>query len=511
MTSFLKFLKKPIIIFPFILGLISLYYSYPDILFKRPQSVHKWRQSDCASVTLNYYQTGMHFFKPQTHNLTSDNCTSGYNATSEIPFFYYFIAILYKIFGPHEFIYRFVNTLLFFIGLTYLFKSYSIILKNSFIAITATLYFFASPVLVYYGNNYLTDSTAFSLAFIALYHFIAFYKMKGSKHFYFSVLFFFLAGSCKITSLLSFVAILSIIFIDLIGITKNKIKELFIEHKVGFCISIFLLGLVIGSWVLFAKQYNSIHNSGYFSTTIFPIWDLNKLEIHAVFDAMWNGWLSQYYHPSFLLIFGIILFFNLFFYKTEEKVLYLLHLFLFIGVIIYSILWFITYKNHDYYLLNLYILPAISFLLFLSNLKQLFPNIYTSKILKIVVVLYLLFNIYHTSNVLKIRYNGWQSDPESYSFHSVTPYLHTIGINDLDTVICLPDYTHASLYNMNLRGWTNCCGISGDSISFERNIRNGAKYLIVNDDISKNFPFAIKYMKNKIGEYQNIKIFRIRE
>src|SRR5665647_1910268 len=97
-------------VFIILLILISWYYHYPQILLKKPQSVHNWRQSDCASITLNYYQNGMKFFQPEVHGLVSDSFTSGKAATSEIPFFYYAIALLYKIFGYHDYIYRIVNT-----------------------------------------------------------------------------------------------------------------------------------------------------------------------------------------------------------------------------------------------------------------------------------------------------------------------------------------------------------------------------------------------------------------
>jgi len=145
---------NPNLRFVFLLLAVALVYDYPSILCKRPQSVHHWRQSDCASMSLNYYQTGMCFFKPQTHNLTSDNNTTGYVATSEIPIGYYFVAILYKVFGPHDFIYRVVNTLIFLLGLFYLFKICCLLFNDFFWSSVVTLFFFTSPVLVYYGNNY---------------------------------------------------------------------------------------------------------------------------------------------------------------------------------------------------------------------------------------------------------------------------------------------------------------------------------------------------------------------
>ena len=105
------------LVFLVILASMSLAYSYQEILFKRPQSVHYWRQADCASLALNYYQHGMNFFEPQTHNLTSNGGKSGNTCTSEVPLLYYSVAVLYHLFGYHEYIYRLLNTLLFFTGL----------------------------------------------------------------------------------------------------------------------------------------------------------------------------------------------------------------------------------------------------------------------------------------------------------------------------------------------------------------------------------------------------------
>ena len=42
--------------------MVAYFYSYHEIVFKRPQSVHQWRQSDCASIALNYHQGHMNFF-----------------------------------------------------------------------------------------------------------------------------------------------------------------------------------------------------------------------------------------------------------------------------------------------------------------------------------------------------------------------------------------------------------------------------------------------------------------
>ncbi|MCF8379736.1 MAG: glycosyltransferase family 39 protein [Bacteroidales bacterium] len=150
-------------------------YDYHNILFKPSQSIHQWRQTDGISISRNYFLEGMDFFKPQTHNLTSDNGTTAFSATSETPILNYFIAILYKIFGYHEFFFRLINMIVYFTGLFYLFKALSLFFKDRFWPVFISFLAFTSPVLVYYANNFLPNTTALSFAFIALYFFSKFY------------------------------------------------------------------------------------------------------------------------------------------------------------------------------------------------------------------------------------------------------------------------------------------------------------------------------------------------
>ena len=178
------------IVFIAVLLLLSVYYQYHKTIFYPPQSVHAWRQADCASLALNYYKHGMNFFHPQIHLLVSDNGTSGYTATSEIPLFYYSAAILYKIFGAHEFLIRLMNLLIFFCGIYYLFRLLYKLLKDYFWSGALAILFVTSPLLVYYANNYLTNASALALGIIGLYHFYSFYEHKRRSSLYYSAMFY---------------------------------------------------------------------------------------------------------------------------------------------------------------------------------------------------------------------------------------------------------------------------------------------------------------------------------
>jgi len=496
--------------FAVLLVLFSVIYDYPSVVMKRPQSVHHWRQSDCASITLNYYQTGMKFFEPQTHNLTSDNNTTGFNATSEIPFGYYFIASLYKVFGPHDFIYRSINTLLFLIGLFFLFKLIFLLTGSFFWSAFASLLFFTSPVLVYYGNNFLTDSTALAMSFVAWFYFSKYYIGKQSKFFYLSMLFFFIAGSYKITALISLVAIAAAFFAEITGMLKfEKSNSIFAKpwQQAGV---IGLIFIVIASWALYARNYNLAHKSMYFSTQTFPVWNVSSDEMPKIIENIRVLWLNQYFHVATLWFLLAAFIAVVFYIRKANKLYFTITILMLIGVVLYIILWFWTFKDHDYYTINLYILPVFVLLNFILLLKNHFQALYASKIVRGLFLLFLLFNLNHAQKQQFSRYNHWWTEhPEYKDYHDITPYLRSLGIAPLDTVICLPDMSHFTLYLMNQRGWTECMGCNSDSIEISESINRGAKYLIINGEEVLNRNYLQSFLQHKIGEYKQVKIYKV--
>lgn len=510
----INLLKKPLnlsLLFILFLFIFSLIYDYPSITLKRPQSVHHWRQSDCASLALNYYQTGMNFFKPQTHNLTSDNLTSGYCATSEIPIGYFFVAILYKIFGFHDFIFRLVNTIIFLTGLFFLYRTCFILFKDFFWSCFIPLIFFTSPVIVYYGNNYILDSPALSFSLIAWYYFIRYYQERNQKSFILSMLFFLLAGAFKISALISFVSIGIAFLLELVNIIKFKPEKKLFSNPISSFLYFTIVVLVIGSWVLYAKKYNAIHATGYFSTRILPIWDLNSEQKQSILKTVKELWLNQYFHVYTLYFFAFLFIFNLLFLKKANKFLITINIFLFLGTILYIILWFSTFNHHDYYTLNLYILLIITILNFTWILKSNFPKFFSSIVLKALLFVFLVFNLHHANKQMRERYQGWWNEYPIYKdYHTVTPYLRSIGIAPLDTVICLPDDSHFTLYLMNQRGWTSCLGVIHDSTSIAASIDRGAEYLIVNGTETLEKPYIQSFLSKPIGQFNDIKIFKIR-
>ncbi|MBE0652949.1 MAG: glycosyltransferase family 39 protein, partial [Bacteroidales bacterium] len=443
--------KLPGLLFIFLMIAVAFFYQYHQIVFKRPQSVHAWRQADGASLALNYAREGMDFFNPEVHNLTSDDGTSGKSATSEIPVLYYFVAVLYKLFGTHEFIYRLVNTVLFLIGLFCLFRAIRMYTEDLFWAFAIPLSLFASPVLVYYGNNFLSNTTALSMVFIAWYFVFRYLKFHQKKDLLWMFFFFFLGGAMKITALFSFFALAMIFLLEWTGFFRaNQPGKLFPHQRTAITGGIVTL-LPIIAWIVYARIFNENHTTTYFSTTLFPIWTLEKEGIQDIISGIRKLWLKEYFHLSFLYFLAALAVISIIFINKTSKFILLAILFLVTGMGIYIILQFWTFRDHDYYTINMFILPVFLMIAFARILQALKISSTLKTVLKISISIFLIFNIIYARDTSQARYTSWKNDnfKRMRDFYTITPVLRDHGITREDTVISFSDLSHVSLYLMD--------------------------------------------------------------
>jgi hypothetical protein len=457
----------------------------------------------------------MKFFQPEVHGQISDHFTSGKAATSEIPFLYFGIALLYKIFGYHDFIYRLVITLIFLFGIYSLFQILIKLKVKLIWSFTLSLLFFASPVLVFYGNNYLTDVAALSFSIAAWNYFIDFYQTSQKKQFIIAMIFLFIGMSLKISAGISVITLLGIFLTEKSGILNFKAKGKIFRGSMAQILPFGLILLIIGAWALYAKEYNIRHFSNYFSTTVFPIWSMSKAEIITDINVVKDLWLNQYFNQYTLLFFLFIFILNLFHIKKANKLLITSNIIIFIGSVLYVLMWFRTFQNHDYYTINIYILLIMTILVFAEYMNRLYPKFSGHFLVQSLLIGFLAFNIWHTHKKMNVRYNGWWNEyPQFRDFDEVTPYLRSIGISRIDRVISLPDQSHHSLYIMNQPGWTQCYDLNLDSVSVQQSIDRGAKFLIIASkeylDTSQYLSAYTRYPAGRFGkvliyDLQNLK------
>lgn len=498
-------------VFFLLLFIFSLIYSYQNILFLSPQSLHQWRQADCLSITLNYYQDHNAFLQPSIHNLGIDG--SG-KTISEFPLVYFITAQLFKIFGYHEFIYRLINLLIFFCGLFALFKVFENTLKDSYYAMVLPLFLLTSPMLVFYANNFLMNSTALSLAFIGLYFFSKFFNESQNKYLYLMALFFSLAGLLKITSLLSFIAIFGIFVVELFNIKLWENRRIFQNPKKQIfpLLAVFLIQMI---WYSYAKHYNEKYNSGIFLIGILPIWELNSVQIKEITNAIIEHIKWDYFRQETEIIFAGMLLALFAFYKKANKLLLFLTSIITVGFSLFIILFFQALKDHDYYTLDMSVLIPFIILTFFIFIKDNFIKVYNSLLLKFIVLSFLIHNVDFARRRINDRYSatGWQN--ENYfkytkPFEEITPYIRSIGIKKEDKVLSLSDQSiNITLYLMNQKGWTNYGNYAGDSLKIKKTIELGAKYLFIHNKETYKEKNIIPFIKNKIGEFKNVEIYKL--
>ena len=491
--------------------LIFFIYGYQEIIFKRPQSVHQWRQCDCLAFTQTYYQDGNKFFEPKVLYLGNDG--SGKTA-SDFPLIYYSVAQLWKLFGKHEFIYRSIILTFIFVGFFCFFIMTEHILKNSFFAIWITFIMYSSPIVAYYANNFLMNIPAFSLALIALFFFYKFYKKRANKYFYLSMLFYTFAGLLKVTALTSFIAILVVLLLELLKIINEK-KIIFFDIK-RQAPALLIVIFIVAAWYIYAANYNEKNNSGLFLIGILPIWELDKTQILHIIDYSYSLWLDSY-QSIFMQILSAVMFVTLIFTKRKNNTyLWWISVILSFGFLLFVLLWFSVFDNHDYYLINQLIFMMSILVTFFYFLKKNYPKVYHSFLFKGVLLVLLALNISHSKNIIDLRYYGWPNNKAQLyieNFRNIRTYFRNVlKINPKDKVIFIHDPSfNIALYLMEQKGYTDFGTELDDYASVNDKINKGVKYIIINDSSLLQKDYLKPFLYNQIGEFNKLRIFEIKK
>ena len=499
-------------IFVILFVAVSVYYEIPEKLSYRPQGIHAWRQSDCLSIALNYYMEGMKFFEPKIHNV----CIDGSGKTvSDFPLLYYSAALLWKVFGYHEIIYRLLVLLIAFSGLYCLFLTMERLYKDSFWALGIALLVFTSPLFVYYSNNFLSNIPALSFVFAAWFFFMKFYFDGRSRHLWFSMFFFLLGGLIKTTALYTYIPLAFFYLTELTGVIKYRGERKIFSRPFSQSFPLFLVPLFVFFWYLWAYRYNQAHNSNVFLIGILPVWELTKDQINNILHHIEVLWLNVYFHRTIQIIAVIFYLIMIFSFRKMNRTLYVVLLLMGAGFFGYLSLWFLVLDHHDYYLIDLLAFLVITIISFFLFLKDNFPRIFNSLYMRLLFSIFLIYQINYCSVRVNERYTGWRNEQHISYFkplESITPYLRSLGIERKDKVISVPDGSiNITLYLMDQKGWTNYNfpGKKFDSAVVLERIRHGAKYLIVNDTVNFSHNEFKGINIRKAGDYGSVIIYEL--
>jgi Dolichyl-phosphate-mannose-protein mannosyltransferase len=284
-------------LFFFLLIGLCIYFDYMHIATLPPLGQHAWRQTDGASQTLNYYQFGLNFFKPEVHNIVLDGGAS----VGEFPILYYISALFMHVFGAEAWVIRLVHLVVFGVGLWFLFKILRGVSGHWIFALGGSLVFFTLPVMVFYAFNFLPNAPALGLIFISWWYFYQFYIHQRTSQLAFSMVFMALAGLLKPTMLISFCVILGIWLLEILRGSKKR--TLFNKpFKVTWAFLIVLLPIL--TWRLWADSHS---NSELFLNKPLPIWEASQGQNAWTWTWLYEFWFKKItFTPSTYLFLSLI-------------------------------------------------------------------------------------------------------------------------------------------------------------------------------------------------------------
>lgn len=480
-----------IIVITIFIGL-SIYYGLDYWMVQKPCSVHVWRQTDCASYALNYYQNNRSFFSPQVHHRHAIDGST----VSEFPIIYYTASKFYSLFGFHDYYIRWIDYFIFFCALLCLTLMSNYFIKNKILASFPAILLMMSCVIVYYAANYLPDVPALSCALIGFYFFTRYTHFSKNLDFTFTIIFSTLASLLKISSALLFVCII-LFSIYQRFILKNK------QYSRANFFTIISGVLVVLSWLFYVNIYNEMGQFfGNLQGTL-GIWLCDKNMILYIIKRTFEEWIPALGSRKLWILFLPAMIYVIYHWKKLNHTLQFVLPFLLVGCIFYLIAWFAVFNVHDYYFINVFAFPVLLSIAFFSIIEQ---NL-SAKQLKIFLVLSMILFVMTAEDTEAQFYNrkynaDWNSSPPK-GFYNIEPYLRSLGIDRHQLIYSPSDAsTNITLYFANNPGWSKIFDTKVESA-----IARGATYMLLENALLESADYSI-YKDKKIGEFEGVSVVK---
>jgi hypothetical protein len=497
-------------LFLFLFLILIFIYGIDRKISQRPQSIHIWRQTDCLSIAQNYYQRDNPIWEPEIYNMMGDNDTSGKSA-GEFPGLYYFIALLWKITGKSELIYRLVTLVLSFLGLFFLFRMNNALLMNRFQAMFISIMLYTSVIFVSYSFSFLPNLPSLSFVFTGWYLFWKFTVTNRDRWLWWAMFSFTLGMLLKVSSGVSYVALGGWLVIELM-LPPMK-RSLFLRPYLQM-IPFFLPLVAVSGWYLYAGWYNHLHNAYYTFNDLWPIWKMEDDYFPEVVQAFRLLWAKEFFPVSTWLVTIAMWIFLLSTLKKRNTFFNYLTIIIPVGTILYLLFWFKALNSHDYYYIELFVFFVMVWVLFFKTMNN--YKWFRHWIIYLLLTGWFIFNVTYFSGRFKDRFQSWMNQwyvENLQAVGEIEPLLRAHGVQPDDLVISIPDGSiNSTLYLMNQRGFTNYQRNLNTPNGFGKYLSLGAKYLVINnlEQIDQDTAWLKKYMAYPVFSYKNVLVFDLR-
>lgn len=441
-----------------------------------------WRQCATASIARNFYYNGMNIFYPQ---VLWGGTTEGYIGETEFHIYPFTVALLYKIFGVHEYLGRLVSIIAFCGGAFFLYK----LAKKYTTAMTAViilLFYTFNPYIFFYSRAFQPESTMLFLSITMLYFFSEWIEKEGWWRFTLMTL-------CATTAFLVKMPTLCL-GLPLLYLCLRKYKIRFLlEWKLWLFAIISLVPILL--WCQHSSYLKTINGLawGNFYLSSFSTYMDPHFYVRVFFTEIVERCLI--YIGGVFLVLGIIFTFK----KREFR---FIHYWL-LSIIIFFFIGAEKTAHHTYYTIPIIVPASILIGYAISNWFRLIRDYNIIGIKRVLLVIVYLFMVMFLPFIIHHKITGrYKAErlAKDYPIYEVGKIVDEITSKD-DLIIGSRWGGPEILYYSNRRGWAP--QIPGCSIEVIENLQQqGAAYFVTTeyDKIDSN---VLDYLMDK---YEIIKL-----
>ena len=356
-----------------------------------PIGMHSWAQSDRYAIALNYLNED-NIFTPKTNALYTEEGKVGVEF-SGIAYVSAKIAVLLKSENHLPFIFKCLQLFLLVLLLSlFLTTIYNYNAVNSLINF---LLWFASPLLLYYGFNFIPDSLGLGFAICSLGYYYEYYKKGESNYLLLAVVLGCFGGLSKLP-----VLIYPIAFLTHQAFLKLKAKKMERLEIVLLLSGFFMvLGVLIYDYVFLIDANNRLW-SVIFMGKPNPILNFNDLTNALKGISFWR---FEFFNLFQFMALVILMAFLIYKVKLIPVFFKELSVIVLIGLLFYFIGLGKQLIHHDYYFLSSF-LPFILFAATLQTKQLLYLTKNKYKVALLIVSIAVSFNSFNQAEARQHEY-----------------------------------------------------------------------------------------------------------
>ena len=482
-----------LLILALLYGILGIY----NILPLRPQSVHQWAQCDRASVAWNYYKGYADFFHPRVNNTDNGTGITGL----EFPIVQYFVSILYRLFGFHEWLYRLTTLVVFTASAVAVFRLANYFLKDKLPSLMVMVMYVCSPLLTFYSCSFIPDIYSLSFAMIAWSLLIRYIDSPSVAVLWRWFIAMSLACLIKPNSMINLPVMWLFLYRNQLWTWQKPFRF------IGFFVAI--AGLSI-TWYTYASWLSKTYQSEVFLLEMRP--PKSWQEVQDVWTRVSEDWLERIYKKKILILLLMAGIAGLIVNRPNKNHLASYTLLMVICSLSFLYVMFLQLSYHDYYFITMF--PSIVFLLifimygFKTRLGEMGVHI------SVIVLLFFIFSQAHfTRGILRFAHekSSWMyGSPQNDVYFDAEQILSSAGIGPDDQVISVFDHSpNISLYLMGRKG----VAIPYRNVSETLNsyLHTGRyKYVIFNSYSVKDIEFKPEdFPLVKVVDMNGVRIFNV--